>query len=93
MSARSWLLWELAASQQTHDAAPRMRRWNGACSQISRLISTTSMLRSIITDACDELKIPYDHAGLAARVTDLYAEGRPRHEIIEVLRTEVCIYW
>jgi len=51
------------------------------------------MLRSIITDACDELKIPYDHAGLAARVTDLYAEGRPRHEIIEVLRTEVCIYW
>ena len=64
----------------------------GLFSDFALDLDDVETLRSIITDACDALKIPYDHAGLAARVTDLYAEGRPRHEIIEVLRTEVCIY-
>ncbi|MBB4571291.1 hypothetical protein GGE67_006127 [Rhizobium leucaenae] len=62
----------------------------GLFSDFALNLDDVETLRSIITDACDELKIPHDHAGLVARVLDLHAEGRSRHEIIKILRTEFC---
>lgn len=58
----------------------------GLLSDFAINLDDLETLPSIITDTCNELKIPHDDGRVVARVMDLHAQGRTRQEIIEILR-------